>query len=325
MPNETKKIGNWMKQKATTGFELSLQILGVGGSLGKQVQVPSPSDITFEGLEDVIACITSEVINTLGFEGVFVVLDNIENLEEKELSDLLLTFRDTLFVIPNVWWILIGQSGLGSLIHSIDPKIFQRLSGTLELSPLSLDEFEEAIKLRVDKFRAEQNNKAPLTSEIHKKLYEASNGEIRFVFRYSEEICKRFVTELRQSAMAVLGNEIHKGLSEKLNLAIGRKLVDGQVDVVVAEFFLKQIVEEEIKGLNLRPKDKSVLRKIGELGSVRPKDYAEFRFKSVQDFYTNYIKRFYSQHLLQREQEGKAVLYKLRGMVVLASQYKLLD
>ena len=90
---------------------------------------------------------------------------------------MLISFRDTLFSIPNLWWVLIGQSGLGSLIQSLDPRVFERISGSgIEVRPIELDELDKAIAIRVSRFHKSGSAKAPLPIETHKQLFEASFG-----------------------------------------------------------------------------------------------------------------------------------------------------
>jgi len=176
--------------------------MGFGGSFGREVEIPPVSECTFEMLEDVLECLAGEVVSKLELDGMFIALDNVENLEDDQLSDLLMTFRDTLFMTPNVWWILIGQSGLSSLLQSLDPRVSDRMQGTgLELEPIELNELNEAINRRVKKFRTSAEGQAPLPSSVHEKLYNASHGEIRFVFKYSNAICTEFVANIRKAAI----------------------------------------------------------------------------------------------------------------------------
>jgi Cdc6-like AAA superfamily ATPase len=257
----------------------------------------------------------------LGKAGVFIVLDNIENLEDQELSDILITFRDTLFSIPKIWWVIIGQSGLGSLIQTLDPRVSDRLSGTgLELKPISLESFHKAIEGRVARFHAEQGGKAPLTKKIHEHLYKASHGEIRFVFKYCGSLCTQFIKKVRI--------ELSDGSIEmdetSLNKLLGKYLVKRQIKEELARMLLRDIIRLELEGLNLRLKEK-VLRQIGKRESVRAKDFKELGFSSMQELSGNYLSKLYKQHLLIRKQEGRAVQYSLRGLSSLSSEFGLLD
>jgi len=322
IPKETKKIGAWLHGKGGSGFNVGLQILGFGGNVGRQIEVPSIKEITFEGLRDVINCIVSEIVNTLNKDGVFIALDNIENLDDQELSDILITFRDTLFSIPKVWWVIIGQSGLGSLIQSLDPRVSDRLSGTgLELKPITLASLHKAIEGRVDRFHSVDKGKAPLPQKIHEHLYSASHGEIRFVFKYCASICTQFIKSMRITLA-----EMEVKIDDKsLNELLGKHLVEAQIKEDFAENLLKEIIQSELNGLNLRQKEKELLKQVGERGSVRAKDFKELGFKTMQELSSNYLSKLYKQHLLTRKQEGRAVQYSLRGLSSLASEFGLLD
>ncbi len=318
MPGQIKKLLTWLSGKYTQGFDFGLQILGCGANYGRQCTLPPISDVTFEAIKDAIECAVSEIINTLKLDGVFIVLDNMENLGDDKISPVLMSFRDTLFTIPNAWWVLIGQSGLSSLLSTLDRRISERLIGPgLELLPLSSDQLHEAIDLRVKKFHSSTDGKSPLGCAIHKKLYDVSQGEIRFIFKYSNNICIKFVSMMRKNLIKI--ND------KSLNQIIGEYMVEEQLDDDFSLKILSFIIQDDINGLGLRSKDKSVLKKIGELNGARTRDYAEFGLKSGQDFSSNYLTRFYSANLLLRQQEGRSVNYLLRGIALLANEYGYLD
>lgn len=222
LPQQTKEIGKWIAGTGTSGFSLGINILGFGGSVGRTTQLPKISDATFEAISDAISAISAEVIELLHFKSVVIALDNIENLSDELLGSMLISFRDTLFSTPNVWWVLIGQSGLSSLIQSLDPRVFERTTGSgIEVRPIELTELYDAIKLRVAKFHKKKTGKAPLTEETFKNLFEASFGEVRFVFKYSNNICTKFVEAMRSDVLkelsrsSSLGTKLDKKTFEK--------------------------------------------------------------------------------------------------------------
>ena len=139
LPKQVEKAIDWVHQNKPTSFEFGISILGSGVNYGKEVHLPSMKDATFETLAELIKTLALDVKTELKFEGSFIVLDNLENLHPDDLSDVLITFRDTLFTTTNIWWILIGQSGLYSLIQSTNPKVAQRISGSLELKPITVE------------------------------------------------------------------------------------------------------------------------------------------------------------------------------------------
>lgn len=322
VPKQTREIGKWLSSKGNSGFSIGLDILGFGGSFGRETELPSVADASFESFSDVIACMVAEIVAETDLEGAFIGLDNVENLTDEELGDLLITFRDTLFVIPGVWWVLVGQSGLGSLLQTLDPRVADRLSGSgLELEPISVDELNEAISRRVRRFRSSTKGRAPLPRSTHDALFKASHGEIRFVFRYSNAICTHFVTDIRTDLAALAGKE----LESHFDKAIGQALAEGFIPEGAARKILREITKKEIDGLHLKPKEKAVLGRICERGEARAKDHAEVGLHtSMQDFSSNYLSKFHRQNLLARRQEGRAAYYRPRGMLALAGDFGLL-
>jgi len=331
VPKQIRDIGSWLAGTGASGFSLGISILGCGGSFGRTAQLPKSSDASFEAIADALSAISSEIVTTLGFESTVVALDNLENLSEEQLGSMLISFRDTLFSIPNVWWILIGQSGLGSLIQSLDPRVFERTAGSgIEVRPIELGELHEAIAIRVSKFHRSKGGKPPLTEETHKRLYEASFGEMRFVFKYSNSICAKFVENVREG---VLNTPAMKASQSKpqfkkifeaaLNVAIGQMLINSQMTHQQAASNLRKIVESELRGLYLNNKEIAVLEAIGKSGQARASEFKNFPVRSMQDFSSNYLTKLHRQSLLTRKQEGRAVNYRLRGIAQLCHSFGL--
>lgn len=332
VPKETEKLGKWIAGAGNSGFSVGVSILGCGGSLGRSVQLPKSSDASFEAISDAISAITAEAVSELGFDGVLIALDNLENLTDEQLGQVLISFRDTLFSIPNVWWVLIGQSGLGSLIQSLDPRVFERTTGSgIEIKPIEFKELEEAIALRVTRFHKSKAGKSPLTSDTHRRLFEASFGEVRFVFKYGNSICAKVVEKVRSEVLKEpkikemqSDLQFKKAFESALNTALGNMLVNQQIPHHQATSHLRAIVESELHGLFLKPKEKAVLEGIGKAGQARASDFKSFALKSMQDFSSNYLSKFYAQNLLTRQQEGRAVTYRLRGVTLLSHTFGLL-
>ncbi len=320
IPPQTKKLVKWAKSTGG-GFEIGLQLFGFGGTVGRTTTLPPVTESSFESIADAVAVVVYEVREILHFEGALLILDNIENLPDRKLQDVLLTFRDTLFMTPLAWWIIIGQSGLASLIQTLEPRLSDRLAGTgLELRPLTFEELETAIARRVARFNLAKEAKSPLPESIHRELYDASRGEIRFVFKYSASICAKFLEEVRKVLVDVSGHKRAAALSN----TIAKQLINNQIPTQYAQRLLKQIVAQEIGGLSLKHKDKEVLRTLYKRKEARASDFREFGFKTIQAFSSNYLSSLYQQHLLSRRQEGTAVFYSLRGIAAIAAKNDLL-
>jgi Cdc6-like AAA superfamily ATPase len=332
VPPQTKKIGKWVSGTSSGGIEVGISIAGFGGNFGRSIELPSFSEATLEMIGEALAVVSQENISTLEFTSSIVALDNLENLDEEELGRMLISFRDTLFSIEGIWWILIGQSGLGSLIQSLDPRVFERTTGSgIEIRPIELDEFDEAIAARVSKFHSSGQGKAPLTRKMHQDLFAASRGEMRFVFKYSNSICAKFIEDMRNAVLAdpifskLQGKNQKDSIHRAINKAIVSSMIANQISDIQAQNYLEQIVQTELNGLFLKPKEKSVLQGVGRAGKARASDFKSYSLRTMQDFSSNYLTKMYHQNLLLREQEGRAVNYRLRGIAQLCYTYGLLD
>ncbi|MEX0995828.1 MAG: hypothetical protein WDZ45_02120 [Flavobacteriaceae bacterium] len=324
LPPETKKISEWINKRSTANYSLGLTVLGNGGSFGRQITVSSIKETTYEGLVEVIEVMVSEVVSVLNFKGCFIALDNIENLQEDELGESLITFRDTLFSLDNVWWILIGQAGLNSLIETKDPRISQRISASIDLKPITDEALKRAVDQRVDKFHSgQENGSSPIPEVIYTKLFESSNGEIRFVFKYCHDICLSLVKKVRTEMQ-----KINNGWGEQLfNELMGNYFVKKEIGEKKCNELLKELITENFHGLNLSQEIKGILRLIGEKKSVGVKDFKDFKsfgINTQNDFLHNYLTQLKDKNLLLRKTEGKLVKYQLRGIALIAIEQNLL-
>lgn len=324
LPKETSKIAGWINQRSSSGFSLGLSIMGNGGNFGRQVTVSSIKDTTYEGLVEVIEVMVSEIVGVLKLKGCFIVLDNIENLQPDELGDSLITFRDTLFSLPHIWWVLIGQAGLNSQIETIDPRVSQRLTASIELKPISVDSLIEAVDTRVERFHDKKGKgSSPIPPSIYTKLFKSSNGEIRFVFKYCHDICLDVVNIVRQYI-----DKEKLGWDDKtFNSNMGQYFVKKQLTEKACENSLKEIITRNFNGLNLSDQMKSVLCLIGKKESVGASDFKDFKILGVNnqnDFIHNYLVVLRDKNLLYRSTEGNKVKYALRGIALFALEYDLL-
>ena len=321
LPSEAKKIKKWLTNPKEGGFDIGVSILGFGGNFGRNISVPPLNDSNFENIQDIIEIISEEACRELNFRSVVICLDNIENLDDNNLIRILMTFRDTLFNLNRIWWVLIGQTGLDSLIQSLDSRVFQRIAYSNELKPISVDELKIAIDKRISKFHIGQKGNSPVSEKIYQKLYNCSNGEIRFVFKYCSGICISFIQAMRK----ILA-KTDKSYNEKEDLydtILGQNLIGNQIKDDKAIDYLKEIVTKEFIGFHLKQKDVEILAYIASNRQVRPKDYKSLGFKTMQDFSSNFLNRLASQNLLLRKQEGRAVKYELRGIAILANEFHL--
>lgn len=141
------------------------------------------------------------------------------------------------------------------------------------------------------------------------------------MFKYCSEICNCFIKQVRfkvtNSENSILS------FNQEVDKLVGRYLAHNEIPDTLALNILESIVQKEFDGLNLKTKDKVIICKIGKNKLARPKDYEAYGLKTLQDFSSNYLIRLTEQNLLLRRQEGRAVLYELRGLALLATEFNL--
>ncbi|MBK1828485.1 ATP-binding protein [Haloferula rosea] len=328
LPSQTKKIGKWLTQRGGGSVNVGLTIAGFGGSLGRSVDLPPVKDAGAGVIADAFEAIVADVSNELGFDGAIVVFDNLENLKPSELQSVLIFFRDTFFALSGIWWILIGQAGLARLIQTLDPRVFERIEGSgIDILPVPMEEMDTAIAKRVSRFHsAAAEGKAPLPMEVHRLLYDASGGEMRFVFKYSDTVCTKFVERMRIEAIKRLASEgkgtTREMLAEELNNSIGTDLVENQIDQDMAFKILGDVAELEVQGFRLEDQLIRLLEAVGKCGEILPADYERVGAESA-DWLEAKLSDLSRRNLVfckEPEQEGGSIRFSLRGVVKIAFQ-----
>jgi Cdc6-like AAA superfamily ATPase len=319
VPKNISKIINWINQRGyTKGIQAGISLFGFGGNIGYETELPPVSEISYETIVDLINTVTVESLQNFEATSLVIVLDNIENLEEADLKSTLMTFRDTLFSIDNLYWIIIGQSGLASLIQTLDQRVFQRITSSIELSAISASDLKKAIDKRVVKFHKAKLGHSPVSESMYIKLYNSSNGEIRFVFKYCSEICIAFAQIIRKEL-----EKIRSDSKVDWERHIGEHMINNEFKDSMSNIYLKRIVKKELDGLNLKTREKEILAKIGAIKEARAKDHKDFGVRTMQDFSSNYLAKFAAQGLLMKKQYGRGVHYELRGLSLLAQEFDL--
>lgn len=343
---QIQEIAEWLRRSKSEGFGIGIQILGSGGSINRNIAVPDISSVSFEAVQVILECVAVEATTHLDLAGVAIAIDNVEVLGKQKVQEILMTFRDTLFMVPRIYWILIGLDEIARYVKSEISRVGQRLIGTIQLPPLSFRELHEAVECRVDWFHAMGGGKAPLPSDIHERLYNASFGEIRFVFYYSNIICINAILNVRRKAIAqiekakkineellsgplnklmqIAGENIEE-FEDALDLFLGSVLSYGQIKSDTAEYMLKNIITDELTELRLTLKEKEVLRTIGKNNVVRQQDYEIYGIRDEVCFAEQYLLKLRNINQLHAQEIGGELQYQLKGISALAYEYNLLN
>jgi len=273
------------------GYNLGISILGTGAEFGKNQGNKTPNIL--RNARERLVELVDIVRNDFKLDGVFIFVNNTEILSKSKLIHFFNEARDELLDINGIYWTFIGGKGLGSVIETEAKRVADYLSGTeLYLSPLSYNDTQQIINVRVENFREKDNVRCPITDDTVATIHNLSLKEARETLRICGEIVKRVIT-LNPSLSIIPWNH------------------------AMAAFI--QYANEKSRDIHLSDANKKLLKAIFLKDSCRPKDYAEYGYKSSQAF-NMALKSLISKRMLSVElKEGRARIYKMTGMTMLAA------
>ena len=244
------------------------------------------------------------------FQGIFLVVDNLDIVNFDVQINVFNSARDSLFFSEGFYWVMIGQKGLSSLIHSKSQRLSSLITGIeLSLLPLSVQELEDLIEHRskvfritdptmlrrrneevkesVDKkYRKDLNLtiRPPCSTSTLTEIYELTKMDLRETFRICEYITKKtYADEIL--FLEPVGIDIYK------NYLI--ELIDND--------FQKVIVSKQHIG---------VLSRLYREGKrVQSSDYAGYGYKSASGF-SNTIRSLVKQRFLIPDESKDPIEYR---------------
>jgi len=263
LPEGIRNLSNWLKNKGTTSYTANVRVgipgvisVGIGG--GQKREYPPVADASFQTLQEVAGLLAQNVVEHLPFDGLLVGLDNMEEYRDLEkLKSLLMTLRDTLFSVPRIWWVLIGQERLYPLISRLDRRVADRIQGAgTEITHLSLRELEQAIERRVLVLSEGRRPQAPLPSSVHQLLYEKTGGQCRATLQYCSQICIAAYTGILEEVETKEIGQKQKTIGDEL----AKMFLSGQMATDVALSLLRDVVAGRIELLDLSAEETHVLQ-----------------------------------------------------------------
>ena len=272
------------------GISGGVNILGTGAQFGKtkDTKAPSPIKNTRIQLQKLIELIEKE----LNYKGIFVTVNNLDILPKKKLVDFLNTGRDELFNIKNIYWTLIGRKGIGSIIETEADRVADYLSGTEScISSFDYHITKQIIDKRVETYRRKSSIQCPLTDEAINAFHFLSVQEIRETLHICGEITKMVLQ------------------------------IDPSFEVIPTEVAINTFIKyayDRAKDIDLSDANIRVLTAVFQRKKCRPKDFEKFGYSTVQGFITA-LKGLVGKRLLSIEEKGRARIYKMTGMTMIAA------
>lgn len=224
-------------------------------------------------------------------EGVFVLVNNLDIMSKKQIIDLMNQSRDVLFDLSGMYWILIGQEGLGSLIESEVDRVADYLSGTeSKIQPLDAKTLIDIIRVRTNYLKSKDDAKCPLPDEAMVVFHSMSLSELRATFRICGEVVKRVLSK---------------------DWSVRHISLDQSISAFV------DYAHERARSLELTENNIRILSAVYQKSTCRPKDFKEFGYSSSAGFISA-LQALVKKQLLSVEEKGKARIYYPTGMTMIA-------
>ena len=325
LPTEIKTIKNWISHRPDTSGR-GVQIGPVGGSYS--FEFPPVDQASLENWRNIFGIVTDECIKNLKVDGLIACLDNAEEISLENLTRFLMAFRDTLFSINHIWWVIIGQPNLYSQLVAEDNRISERVRGpAIEIPPMTNSEIHELVERRIKRYRKDDKALSPLSEDIHKHLYNASRGVARFVLDAADNLVNAITSEVIENVIsedfAARGN-----IAESINNALKSLLFDHRIPDDDAKEKLgamsAQMLADMLKQMHITDRDIKILEKIG-FSEVSAENYADFEIDSVANFQSFFLERLTSKNLLQRCFVNGENHYRLKNYAYLCADLEVFD
>lgn len=304
-------IDYWTKIKLKTssgGLSIGASLLGSGGHVDRQTNTFAANEMhdplsAFENLLRLILGLTD-------ISGIFMLIDNIDTVDSKNVIRILDEIRDSYFTLDDIYWILIGQKGLGEMISGRSRRLGGYLTGAeISLSKISSIMFLNAIQEREKAFRIA--NKAdvkkfknrrkkisnllrkqkvpdyeiypPLDEQTHKMIYEFAHFELREAFKICYDITVRAQEYITANGQLYLQDAFNYLVEYCDTIA---SYIDSFEDYksILSKIYLKNEVNNSAYddfGCNSASGFESILRKLKNSGFLIPKTVGVKKFYEV--------------------------------------------
>jgi len=220
-------IDYWTKVRLKTssgGLSLGVTVFGSGGQIDRK-----SNSYQIQELRDPLTAfyhLLEIILNETDISSVFMLIDNIDTVERGSLIRILDEVRDSFFTIDDIYWILVGQKGLGELISGgsrrlggyltgpeitlakLQPKVFLsaieerdkafRISNESDIKKFKEKRIKIA-KLKKGKMDVDYSIYPPLDEQTHMMIYEFTHFELREAFRICYDITVRAQEYIRAS------------------------------------------------------------------------------------------------------------------------------
>lgn len=180
------RLNTWLNAPQIKSFEAG----AFGFTMGRSVENNTSEGFDRSGFRKAVTEWLKELFPNPETEGVICVLDNLELLQTSEQARTLLErFRDSLFSIHGLKWVLCGARGIIFGIAS-SPRLNGRLHAPVEVDTIPDDAASMILESRIRTYEGSGTTYLPLTPTEFDKLYQVLNGNLRDVLSDADNYCQ---------------------------------------------------------------------------------------------------------------------------------------
>lgn len=283
-------IDYWFQVKVKTsegGKSFGASALGSGlqgGHTSKSYSVQEMQDPLYA-----FNFMLNEFLESAKFSGIFLVIDNLDIVDENIMIDILNNVRDTCLGQQNIYWILIGLRGLSSVISEKSQRLSSYVTGTeLWLDNFSNKTVEEIIEQRAIKLELEDKTAlSRLRAEARNKMKRLSGDHSRFQeFKVRPPLNYETVTTVYEFTQYDLRETFRICTHITKKAFADDVLMPGiLLEFDYARNYFYDFIQDEYKNYNVNEKHLELLSRIYLNGkAVQTSNYSLYGYKRPQGF-----------------------------------------
>jgi len=286
---EYKKAKAFVDSTIESGWGISAQAV-IGGGISKSKTRIQPPTVVLQTIKKTIDEWVEFVNEKVGYSSIIVTLDNFDIISEESITGFLNSMRDTLISRNNIWWIIIGQKGLSSILAKEIPRVSGMITGkSIIINALTVDEVNNMIDLRYKNLKLSKKKvELIIPREVINVLYDVTKGDTRDILKKTTDMIYSFIGDYPSQ----------KTIPEK-----------------VAKKMLYDDSKNKIESAKLTKLQLEKLEKMVKIGTFQPSDFKKLELESSQAV-NKYVRKFTPLgFLIKNETAGKEVYYRTTGDV----------
>ncbi len=267
----------------------------------------------------------NNILDETDLSGVFMLLDNIDTFKrEINLVRILDEIRDSFFTSDNIYWILVGQKGLGQLISSQSRRLGGYLTGQeITLQKLQPKVFLYAIEKREKSLRLSNESDLKTFRENRKKIAKSKKGKLDVDYTIYPPLDDTTHTMIYEFTHFEL-RETFKICSDTTIRAQEYVKANGQLLSEHAFNYLIEYSDKMTSTIYDINHYKGFLSKIYRKREVSNSEYKKYGYKTASGF-ESVLRKFAHKGLLLSRTKDKIKLYEASWIVEAMALCNLLD